>query len=104
MKLSIAFLAAVLSTAALAQQQESQNPPATPNAGHSPSTATAPHTTSSVDVAGIFDKLNTSHDGKLTRDQAQAHPTVAANFDSVDANHDGVITKAEFLAAFSPPQ
>ncbi len=103
MKLAIAFLAAVLSTAALAQQ-EPQNSPATPNAGQSPSTAAAPRATSSADVGGIFDKLNTSHDGKLTRDQAQAHPTVAANFDSVDANHDGVITKAEFLAAFTPPQ
>ena len=104
MKSSIALLAAVLSTAVLAQ--EPQNPPATPDAAQSSATttATAPHASSSVDVGAIYDKLNTSHDGKLTREQAQVLPTVAANFDSADANHDGVISKPEFLAAFKPQQ
>jgi hypothetical protein len=55
-------------------------------------------------VGAVFDRLNTSHDGKLTRQQAQAHPTVAANFDTVDTNHDGVISREEFMAAFQPPQ
>jgi hypothetical protein len=102
MKSSIAFLAAMLSTAAFAQQA-SQRSPATPNSAQPPATTeAAPRTNQSVDVVAIFDKLNTSHDGKLTRQQAQAHPTVAANFDSVDTNHDGVISKEEFLAAFQP--
>jgi hypothetical protein len=101
MKLSIALLAAVLSTAALAQQ-EPQRSPAAPNYTQPPAAQAAPHASSSVDVAAVFDKLNTTHDGKLTREQAQAHPTVAANFDSVDTNHDGVISKDEFLAAFKP--
>ena len=102
MKLPIALLAAMLSTAALAQQP-SQTPPAAPNSAQRPATETAPHASQSVDVGAVFDRLNTSHDGKLTRQQAQAHPTVAANFDTVDTNHDGVISREEFMAAFQPP-
>ena len=102
MKLSIALLAAMLSTAALAQQS-AQTPPAAPNSAQRPATETAPNANQSVDVGAVFEKLNTSHDGKLTRQQAQAHPTVAANFDSVDTNHDGVISREEFMAAFQPP-
>jgi EF hand len=105
MKSSIALVAAMLSTAALAQQAP-QTAPAAPNSASAqrPATETAPHASQSVDVGAVFDRLNTSHDGKLTRQQAQAHPTVAANFDSVDTNHDGVISREEFLAAFQPPQ
>jgi hypothetical protein len=40
----------------------------------------------------------------MTKEEAQAHPTVAANFDSADTNHDGVLTKEEFMAAFKPAQ
>jgi hypothetical protein len=58
----------------------------------------------SVDVAAIFDKLNASHTGKLTKTEAQTQPTVAANFDTADTNHDGVLSKDEFLAAFKPAQ
>jgi hypothetical protein len=58
----------------------------------------------SVDVGAIFDKLNSSHTGKLTKAEAQAQPTVAANFEAADSNHDGVLTKDEFLAAFKPAQ
>jgi hypothetical protein len=102
MKSSIALVAAMLSTAAFAQQAP-QTPPAATNSAQRPATETAPHASQSVDVGAVFDKLNTSHDGKLTRQQAQAHPTVAANFDNVDTNHDGVISREEFLAAFQPP-
>ena len=102
MKSSIALVAALFSTAAFAQQAP-QSPPAAPNSAQRPATETAPHANQSVDVGAVFDRLNTSHDGKLTRQQAQAHPTVAANFDNVDTNHDGVISREEFLAAFQPP-
>jgi hypothetical protein len=57
-----------------------------------------------MDLGSIFDRLNSSHTGKLTKTEAQAHPTVASNFDSADTNHDGVLTKEEFLAAFKPAQ
>jgi hypothetical protein len=102
MKSSIALLAVMLSTAAFAQQAPQKYPTA-PNNAQPSATEAAPHASQqSVDVVAIYDKLNTSHDGKLTRQQAQAHPTVAANFDSADTNHDGVISKEEFMAAFQP--
>jgi hypothetical protein len=96
--------AAMLSSAALAQPQArpqtyTQPPPA--------STATQqaqPSAAASPDLVAIFDKLNTSHSGKMTKEEAQAHPTVAANFDSADTNHDGVLSKEEFVAAFKPAQ
>ena len=102
MKSSIALLTAMLSTAAFAQQASQRSPAAPNSAQQQPATETAPHTNQSVDVGAVFEKLNTSHDGKLTRQQAEAHPTVAANFDSVDTNHDGVVSRDEFMAAFKP--
>ena len=103
MKSSIAFtLAAVLSSGAFAQQQP---PTAPPSAQPPASTATQRTPASAAQTANleaIFDKLNVSHTGKMTRAEAQAHPTVAANFDAADTNHDGVLSKDEFLAAFQP--
>ena len=103
MKSSIALtltLTAVLSSAAFAQQtQPSATPPAsTARQESTPSAAPA------MDLGSIFDRLNTSHTGKMTKAEAQAHPTVAQNFDSADTDHDGVLTKEEFLAAFKPAQ
>jgi len=114
MKSSIGFmLLTVLSSAAFAQQPPPTYTP--PNGSmHNPSTTeppaspsmkqTPPSTAHAADLGVIFDKLNVSHTGKLTKAEAQAHPTVAANFDAADTNHDGVVTKDEFLAAFRPAQ
>ena len=108
MKSLIAFtLAAALSGVALAQQQPRTDTPP-PASTAPPANTSAPQTQSSTartaQLASIFDQLNTSHTGKLTRAEAQAHPTVAANFDAADTNHDGVLTKEEFIAAFQPAQ
>ncbi len=108
MKSSIAFtLAAALSSAAIAQQSPPNYtpPPANtqPPASTSPQEA-PPSAAQAASLEAIFDKLNVSHTGKMTRAEAQAHPTVAANFDAADTNHDGVVTKDEFLAAFKPAQ
>ena len=100
MKLSIAFVAATLLASTAFAQQEPQPPTATPEAAverPAPPPAGAP-----VDVGAIFEQLDVNHDGKLTPQEAQAHPTVAANFAKADTNGDGVITKEEFLAAFKP--
>jgi hypothetical protein len=102
MKLSIAFLfAALLSSAAFAQDspQNYTSPPPSANTQPPPSSAGQ-----SSDLGAIFDRLNTSHTGKLTKAEAQAIPVVAANFDAADTNHDGVVTKDEFLAAFKSQQ
>jgi hypothetical protein len=97
-------LATALSSAALAQQPQ---PSTQPDSQRSPSTATqqaAPSAAPAMDLGQIFDRLNSSHTGKMTKSEAQAHPAVAANFDAADANHDGVLSKEEFLAAFRPAQ
>jgi hypothetical protein len=108
MKSSIAFtLATVLSSGAFAQQQPPTYTPPPPSTQPPASTATQqtpPSEGQAANLEAIFDKLNVSHTGKLTKAEAQAHPTVAANFDAADTNHDGVLTKDEFLAAFKPAQ
>lgn len=104
MKSLLAFaLAAALSSVAFAQQQpRTDTPPSTSTAPPANTAAQqAPSATArTTQLSAIFDQLNTSHTGKLTKAEAQAHPTVAANFDAADTNHDGVLTKDEFLAAF----
>jgi hypothetical protein len=103
MKLSAALtiIALLASTAAIAQR-EPANPSgsynSTPQAAQ---TAPAPQTGATANLAAIFDKLNSSHTGKLTREEAEAQPTVAGNFDAADTNKDGVLSKDEFLAAFT---
>jgi hypothetical protein len=94
MKTYIALIAAVISSAAFAQQ-EPQNPPARTNAATSPAPATV-----SPALSEIFDQLDTNHDGKLSPEEAQAAPTVAANFAAADRDHDGTVSKEEFLTAF----
>ena len=94
-------LAAALSGTAFAQQAspDAAVPPASTARQQDPASA-AP----AMDLGSIFDRMNTSHTGKLTKAEAQVHPTVASNFDAADTNHDGVLTKEEFLAAFKPAQ
>jgi hypothetical protein len=101
MKLSVPFtaLALLLFSAAAIAQQQPQDPGMSPHAATQTPPA-PPAGPAANDIGAIFDQLNASHTGKLTREEAQAHPTVAANFDKADANKDGVVTKDEFLAAF----
>ncbi|QGZ63249.1 EF-hand domain-containing protein [Paraburkholderia acidisoli] len=47
-------------------------------------------------VQSRFAAANTTHDGKLTRDQAQAGmPRVAQHFDEIDTQHAGFVTLAQ---------
>ncbi|MBN3743787.1 EF-hand domain-containing protein [Burkholderia seminalis] len=47
-----------------------------------------------------FASANTTHDGKLTREQAAAGmPMVAQHFDEIDVQHNGYVTLAQ-LAGF----
>jgi hypothetical protein len=95
MKTPIALLAAALVSSAAFAQQEPQNPPARTNAATSPAPATA-----SPGLAEIFDQLDANHDGVLSQEEAQAAPTVATNFAAADRDHDGTVSKEEFLSAF----
>ena len=47
-----------------------------------------------------FDEANTTHDGKLTLDQAQTAKMgrVAKNFDAIDTGHKGYVTLAQIKA------
>ena len=105
MRLSVPLsVVALLASAAVFAQEPPPSSAGSPNTTAPPSAApdasATAQTAPSADLGAVFDKLNTSHTGKLTRDEAQAHPTVAANFDAADANKDGVVSKDEFMAAF----
>ena len=98
---ALTMTALLASTAAMAQH-EAANPSGSYNsAPQAAQTAPAPQTGATANMAAIFDKLNSSHTGKLTREEAKAQPTVAGNFDAADTNKDGVLSKDEFLAAFT---
>lgn len=47
-----------------------------------------------------FDAANTTHDGKLTLEQAKAGrlPRIAANFDAIDTGRKGYVTLADIQA------
>jgi hypothetical protein len=48
----------------------------------------------------MFDMANTTHDGRLTRDQAQAGGMmhIAQHFDQIDVDHKGYVTKQDIKA------
>jgi Ca2+-binding EF-hand superfamily protein len=48
-----------------------------------------------------FQRLDTNHDGVITKDEASAASTerITKAFDKLDADHDGMITQAEMKAA-----
>jgi Ca2+-binding EF-hand superfamily protein len=48
---------------------------------------------------GMFKKLDTDGDGRISRAEAQAAPRLAEHFDAIDANKDGFITMEEMKAA-----
>jgi hypothetical protein len=103
-------LSAVLTVTALlssvAAFAQPQSPPSTPQpdaaAQSSPAAPAGQADQAAAQIGAVFDQMNISHTGKLTREEAQANPTVASSFEKADANKDGVLSKDEFLAAFKP--
>ncbi len=78
-------------------------PPPQPGAGYGPAppgprpgpTGAAPH----IGLAERFAAANTTHDGRLTREQAAAGmPMVARRFDAIDVGHKGYVTLPEIRA------
>ena len=61
--------------------------------GQQPSPAPGQHMTG----AQKFDAANVTHDGRLTRDQAQqaGYRAVFRNFDAIDRDHKGYVTKQD---------
>ncbi|MEO9191896.1 MAG: hypothetical protein ABI224_18095 [Acetobacteraceae bacterium] len=86
---------ALLASVAAAPIPAQTTPPATPaasSAEHHP--AHAKRTYISMDKR--FQTANTTHDGHLTRDQAQASDLmhmVSANFAAIDKDHKGFVTE-----------
>lgn len=52
------------------------------------------------DTAVVFAALDTNHDGKISKTEAQKNPMVAQMFHQADKNHDGFLSREEFDAAF----
>ena len=57
-------------------------------------TATAPHR-----GGDMFNRLDTNHDGAISKEEAAAGSYLVRSFDTIDANHDGLITQDEMRAA-----
>ena len=56
-------------------------------------------------VAGgtAFSKLDTNHDGKISKQEAAANPAVEAQFSQADTNKDGSLEQSEFSALETAP-
>ncbi len=58
-----------------------------------------PAATGDAEITATFTKADKNGDGKLSREEAAALPSVAANFEKVDANADGSLSAEEFSKA-----
>ena len=91
---NILLLAAFLAAGpALAQPAPDQAPPPAGQAAAAP----APAPGGGHRRANRFDEANTTHDGKLTLDQAQANRwrPIVKNFAAIDRDHKGYVTKQD---------
>lgn len=50
-------------------------------------------------TAPDFSKLDTNHDGKLSKDEAMSDPTLSAKFTELDSDKDGLLSETEMNAA-----
>jgi hypothetical protein len=109
LKAGLLTLPLLLATPALAYAQAASTPSASePNA--QPAGPPAPR---GGQMIQRFEAANTTHDGKLTLEQAQAGhmPAIAKHFADIDINHRGYITMDDIrswhmrmMATRNPPQ
>lgn len=93
-----AVLMALTSLAATAQAPQGSSQPAAAPAGEVPK---APPTTAQAKalIAERFKAADANHDGKLSRDEAQAGmPQVYENFDKIDGRKKGYVTERQIGA------
>ena len=96
---SLMIIAAwAVGSAAAVHAQTPYSPPPRPGAPMTtPSGAVDPPKAGAKEDAGAaFTRADTNHDGKLSREEAQAIPALAQRFDEIDANHDGFISREEY--------
>lgn len=60
------------------------------------STAAMANETESSEKKGTFASLDADGDGKLSREEASTHAGLASNFTAIDGNSDGFITEREY--------
>ena len=91
----------LMSTAAFAQPAPDAPPPTPPEAG-APGPAGGPGAPGAprMNMRQRFEAANTTHDGRLTRDQAEAAGLrgIARHFDQIDADKKGYITLQDLRA------
>src|SRR5574337_75403 len=86
--------AAPMTPAAPATQATPANPGTSAATPAAPATAAQP-AEQKAEMAD-FGKLDKNHDGKLSRDEADAVASVHKRFSTLDANHDGFISQQEW--------
>ncbi|NIE65794.1 EF-hand domain-containing protein [Burkholderia sp. Ax-1719] len=93
-KMIVPLILCIVSAAASAQGL-----PAAPNGAPTLSASPAANermTRALAQLQSRFAQANTTHDGKLTREQAQAGmPMVAQHFDAIDSQRAGYVTLAQ---------
>lgn len=96
MKKMIAALVLCIVSAAVCVPASAQALPGSSGAANSAATGGARVERMMAQLQGRFAAANTTHDGKLTREQAQAGmPMVAQHFDEIDAQKAGFVTLAQ---------
>jgi Ca2+-binding EF-hand superfamily protein len=85
-KLFAALLFGLVGTFAQAQQPS-------PGMGNEPAAAPAGKA-----AKPSYDQFDTDHDGRISRQEAAASPTLSASFDQIDTNRDGYLSKQELSA------
>lgn len=88
--LALACALGAAAVTAIAQQMPS-DPPAPGEPGAPPPKGHGP-------MMGGFMRLDTNHDGKISREEAAKDPKLAAKFDQLDVNHDGFLDRSDFEA------
>ena len=93
-------IAAVFVALALEVVAQTTHQSASPAVAPSRTAAATPSATP-VDMGSIrFQRLDTNHDGKLSREEASRSSFLSKHFDEIDTNHDGFITPDEKRAAW----
>ncbi|MDW5441328.1 EF-hand domain-containing protein [Polaromonas sp. SM01] len=58
-----------------------------------------PNTITNRELDAAFNRADTNHDGRLTRQEAERFPALEQRFEQIDSNHDSFISRDEFIKA-----
>jgi Ca2+-binding EF-hand superfamily protein len=98
---SVWLLAAlVMGAAGAARAQTAPSPSQAPPAHITTAGTTIPQNSiSNRELDAAFNRADTNHDGKLTRQEAERFPALEQRFEQIDSNHDAFISRDEFVKA-----